>query len=173
MADRQAEINDLDPLAVKPKVAWKMLACSNTRGYELWAASGLESDKEGRSRKITVPSKQSSRCGSPVAAMTLHTRYPAVPAVRSELLSPSQRALINCSARDGGRHAPSSSAPRRPRYEAAASRPCPWLELPQSNQTFHTLLTSWNVPTSPPVRSAGASRLTGGRASRPRCRPGR
>jgi len=26
---------DLGPLVVKPKVAWKMLACSNTRGYEL------------------------------------------------------------------------------------------------------------------------------------------
>jgi hypothetical protein len=56
MADRQTEINDLDPLVVKPKVAWKMLACSNTRGYELLAAGELESYKEGRSRKITVAS---------------------------------------------------------------------------------------------------------------------
>ena len=56
MADRQTEIDDLDPLVVKPKVAWKMLACSNTRGYELLAAGELESYKEGRSRKITVAS---------------------------------------------------------------------------------------------------------------------
>ena len=56
MADRRTEVNDLDPLVVKPKVAWRMLACSNTRGYELLAAGELESYKEGRSRKITVAS---------------------------------------------------------------------------------------------------------------------
>jgi hypothetical protein len=56
MADRRAEVNDLDPLVVKPKVAWKMLSCSNTQGYELLAAGELESYKEGRSRKITVAS---------------------------------------------------------------------------------------------------------------------
>jgi hypothetical protein len=50
------EVNDPEPLVVKPKVAWKMLACSNTRGYELLAAGELESYKEGRSRKITVAS---------------------------------------------------------------------------------------------------------------------
>ena len=56
MSDHRAEISDLDPLVVKPKVAWKMLACGNTRGYELLAAGELESYKEGRSRKITVAS---------------------------------------------------------------------------------------------------------------------
>jgi hypothetical protein len=56
MADRRAEVNNLDPLVVSPKVAWKMLACSNTRGYELLATGELESYKEGRSRKITVAS---------------------------------------------------------------------------------------------------------------------
>jgi hypothetical protein len=44
------------PLVVKPKVAWKMLACSNTRGYELLAAGELDSFRDGRSRKITVES---------------------------------------------------------------------------------------------------------------------
>jgi hypothetical protein len=44
------------PLVVKPKVAWQMLACSNTRGYELLAAGELESFLDGRSRKITVES---------------------------------------------------------------------------------------------------------------------
>jgi hypothetical protein len=56
MPNRPAEANDLDPLVVSPKVAWKMLACGNTRGYELLAAGELESYKDGRSRKITVAS---------------------------------------------------------------------------------------------------------------------
>jgi hypothetical protein len=43
-------------LVVKPKVAWKMLACSNTRGYELLSAGELESFLDGRSRKILVVS---------------------------------------------------------------------------------------------------------------------
>ena len=49
-------IGELGPLVVKPKVAWKLLACSNTRGYELIAAGELESFRDGRSRKITVES---------------------------------------------------------------------------------------------------------------------
>jgi hypothetical protein len=44
------------PLVVKPKTAWKMLACSNTRGYELIAAGEIDSFLDGRSRKITVES---------------------------------------------------------------------------------------------------------------------
>jgi hypothetical protein len=56
MPDRPAETNDPEPLVVRPKVAWKMLACGNTRGYELLAAGELESYKDGRSRKITVSS---------------------------------------------------------------------------------------------------------------------
>ncbi len=48
--------NDPAPLVVKPKAAWKMLACSNTRGYELLAAGELDSFLDGRSRKITVES---------------------------------------------------------------------------------------------------------------------
>ena len=47
---------DLEPLVVKPKIAWKMLARSNTRGYELLAAGELDSFLDGRSRKITVAS---------------------------------------------------------------------------------------------------------------------
>ena len=56
MPDRRTEENEPEPLVVKPKVAWKMLACSNTRGYKLLAAGELESFKDGRSRKITVAS---------------------------------------------------------------------------------------------------------------------
>jgi hypothetical protein len=47
---------DIGPLVVKPKIAWIMLQCSNTRGYELLAAGELESFLDGRSRKITVES---------------------------------------------------------------------------------------------------------------------
>jgi hypothetical protein len=43
-------------LVVKPKVAWRLLACSNTRGYELIKAKELDSFLDGRSRKITVES---------------------------------------------------------------------------------------------------------------------
>jgi hypothetical protein len=43
-------------LVVKPKVAWKMLGCSNTRGYELINAKELDTFLDGRSRKIVVAS---------------------------------------------------------------------------------------------------------------------
>lgn len=44
------------PLLVKPREAWRLLNCSNTRGYELIAAKELESFLDGRSRKITMKS---------------------------------------------------------------------------------------------------------------------
>jgi excisionase family DNA binding protein len=56
MSNRHIEGADVTPLVVAPKVAWKMLACSNTHGYELLAAGELESYKEGRSRRITIAS---------------------------------------------------------------------------------------------------------------------
>jgi hypothetical protein len=46
----------VEPLVVKPAVAWRMLSCSNTRGYELLAAGKLRSFKDGKSRKIIVAS---------------------------------------------------------------------------------------------------------------------
>ena len=56
MPDRRPDPADVEPLVVKPKAAWTMLGCGNTRGYELLAARELESYKDGRSRKITVAS---------------------------------------------------------------------------------------------------------------------
>jgi hypothetical protein len=47
---------DLGPLIVKPQEARRMLACSNTRLYELLAERELDSFLDGRSRKITVES---------------------------------------------------------------------------------------------------------------------
>ncbi len=47
---------DSAPLAVKPKDARRMLACGQTRLYELLAAGELQSFKDGRSRKIIVAS---------------------------------------------------------------------------------------------------------------------
>jgi hypothetical protein len=46
----------LGPLVVKPRDAWRMLGCGNTRGYELLAAGEFDSFLDGRSRKITVAS---------------------------------------------------------------------------------------------------------------------
>ena len=46
----------IDRLVVRPKRAWQMLDCGNTRGYELVKAGELESFLDGRSRKITVES---------------------------------------------------------------------------------------------------------------------
>jgi hypothetical protein len=43
-------------LVVKPRVAWRMLGCSNTHGYALLAAGELDSFRDGRARKITVAS---------------------------------------------------------------------------------------------------------------------
>jgi len=56
MSNRNNQAVDIEPLVVKPKVAWRMLGCGNTRGYELIAAGELESFKDGRSRKIIVAS---------------------------------------------------------------------------------------------------------------------
>jgi hypothetical protein len=53
--DRTREAT-IQPLIVRPKDAWKILQCGNTRGYELVKAGELESFLDGRSRKITVDS---------------------------------------------------------------------------------------------------------------------
>jgi excisionase family DNA binding protein len=46
----------LEPLVVSPKIAWRLLGCGNTRGYELIATGELESYKDGKSRRITMAS---------------------------------------------------------------------------------------------------------------------
>jgi hypothetical protein len=56
MSNHTSKVDEITPLIVKPKVAWKLLGCSNTRGYELLAAGELDSFLDGRSRKITVES---------------------------------------------------------------------------------------------------------------------
>jgi hypothetical protein len=57
MSIRSTNLTDSDgALVVKPRVAWRMLSCSNTRGYELLAAGELDSFRDGRARKITVAS---------------------------------------------------------------------------------------------------------------------
>jgi hypothetical protein len=47
---------EFGPLLVKPKAACRMLACGNTRLYELLNAGELESILDGRSRKIITKS---------------------------------------------------------------------------------------------------------------------
>jgi excisionase family DNA binding protein len=56
VSHRNSQAANVQPLVVKPKVAWQMLGIGNTRGYELIAAGELESYRDGRSRKITVAS---------------------------------------------------------------------------------------------------------------------
>jgi hypothetical protein len=51
-----ASLANVAPLVVKPKVAWKLLSCGSTHGYELLAAGELDSYLDGRSRMITVSS---------------------------------------------------------------------------------------------------------------------
>jgi len=46
----------IEPLLVRPRDAWRMLGCGNTRGYALLAAGELVSFLDGRARKITVES---------------------------------------------------------------------------------------------------------------------
>jgi hypothetical protein len=47
---------DTTPIVVKPKDARRMLACGQTRLYELLASGDLQSFNDGRSRKILVAS---------------------------------------------------------------------------------------------------------------------
>jgi hypothetical protein len=48
--------NSESPLLVRPRVAWHMLGCGNTRGYQLIASGELETFLDGSARKITVAS---------------------------------------------------------------------------------------------------------------------
>lgn len=43
-------------LLVRPREAWRMLGCGNTRGYQLIAAGELKTFLDGGARKITVDS---------------------------------------------------------------------------------------------------------------------
>ena len=49
-------IPSVEPLAVKPADAWRMLGCGNTRGYQLLRAGELISFLDGTSRKILTES---------------------------------------------------------------------------------------------------------------------
>jgi hypothetical protein len=46
----------IEPLAVRPKAAWRMLGCGNSHGYQLLARGELDSFTDGNARKITVDS---------------------------------------------------------------------------------------------------------------------
>jgi hypothetical protein len=56
---KNPQIDDLEPMLVKPRDAWRLLGCSNTYGYELLTAGELDSFKDGKARKITVASIKS------------------------------------------------------------------------------------------------------------------
>ena len=57
--ERTLSPDSLEPLVVGPRVAWRLLGCSNTYGYGLLAAGELESYLDGRARKITMASIRS------------------------------------------------------------------------------------------------------------------
>jgi excisionase family DNA binding protein len=46
----------LEPLVVRPRVAWRLLNCGHAYGYRLIASGELDSYRDGRARKITVES---------------------------------------------------------------------------------------------------------------------
>jgi hypothetical protein len=48
--------DDIQPLLVRPRKAWRILNCGNTRGYELLAKHELDSFVDGRARWITTDS---------------------------------------------------------------------------------------------------------------------
>jgi excisionase family DNA binding protein len=48
--------NELEPLVVRPRVAWRLLNCGNAHGYRLIASGELDSYRDGRARKVTVES---------------------------------------------------------------------------------------------------------------------
>jgi excisionase family DNA binding protein len=56
MPIRRTVLGNVEPLVVKPREACRMLACGNTRLYELLTSRELDSFLDGRSRKITVES---------------------------------------------------------------------------------------------------------------------
>jgi hypothetical protein len=56
MIRKTASDLEIEPLVVKPKIAWKLLSCGNTKGYELLQSGELESFLDGGSRKITMAS---------------------------------------------------------------------------------------------------------------------
>jgi hypothetical protein len=54
--NRGPPLPEIEPIAVRPRVAWRLLDCGNTHGYALLAAGELESYLDGRSRRITMRS---------------------------------------------------------------------------------------------------------------------
>jgi hypothetical protein len=52
--NRGPTLQEVEPFAVRPSIAWRLLDCGNTHGYELLAAGKLDSYLDGRSRRITM-----------------------------------------------------------------------------------------------------------------------
>jgi len=52
----QSLLQSTEPLAVPPRVAFKMLSVGTTKGYDLLARGELESFVDGHMRRITIAS---------------------------------------------------------------------------------------------------------------------
>jgi hypothetical protein len=76
------------PLVVKPKVAWRLLSCSNTRGYELIATGEIDSFLDGRSRKITVDSIRRYVERRLAATLPTPSQSPVPPPARAQAADP-------------------------------------------------------------------------------------
>ena len=62
----------VEPIAVRPAVAFAMLGCAKTRGYQLIASGELKSFLDGNSRRILVQSIKdyvSRRLADPTTAV--------------------------------------------------------------------------------------------------------
>ncbi len=79
----------VEPLLVRPRDAWRMLGCGNTRGYALLAAGELVSFLDGRARKITVQSihqyiaRKIAVAGAPRRTRYCTTAAPSRPAAQT------------------------------------------------------------------------------------------
>lgn len=81
-----------EPLLVRPRDAWRMLGCGNTRGYQLLAARELESFLDGRARKITVSSLHAYIARNLAAAGATKAEPPRRGRPRKTPVSPEVRA---------------------------------------------------------------------------------
>ena len=88
---RGSPLHEVEPLAVRPSVAWRLLDCGNTHGYELIAAGELESYRDGRSRRITMRSikayiarRLSANCPASAASTDAQSRRRGRPRKRAD-----------------------------------------------------------------------------------------
>ena len=91
--NRGPPLHDVEPLAVRPSIAWRLLDCGNTHGYELIAVGELESYLDGRSRRITMRSIRAYIARRLTAAAKAGAPSEAAPQPRRRRGRPRKRAI--------------------------------------------------------------------------------